>query len=58
MDKFFDVTRAFFAVAYNYYLQWLPIDDEFLKACIFVDFGKRNRHFPKHRDHHHQLHQH
>ena len=42
VDKFFDATRAFFAMAYNYCVQWLPLDDEFLKACIFVDFGKRN----------------
>ena len=42
VDKFFDATRAFFATAYKYCVHWSPLDDEFLKACIFVDFGKRN----------------
>ena len=41
-DKFFYATRTFFSVAYNYCVQWLPIEDEFLKPCIFIDFGKRN----------------
>ncbi len=41
VDQFFDAVRAFFMQAYKYCVQWLPLDNSFLKNCVFVDFQKR-----------------
>ncbi|CAB4009886.1 ATP-dependent DNA helicase [Paramuricea clavata] len=41
VDQFFDAVRAFFVKAYEYCVQWLPLDDLFMKHCIFVDFKRR-----------------
>ena len=42
VDQFFDAVRAFFVKAYEYCVQWLPLDDLFMKHCIFVDFKRRS----------------
>ena len=41
VDQFFDAVRAFFIKAYEYCVQWLPLDDIFMTHCIFVDFKRR-----------------
>ena len=41
VDKFYDSVRAFYERAYEYCIQWLPLDDDFLKYCGFVDFFRR-----------------
>ena len=41
VDLFFTAARAFFMNAYEYCVQWLPLDDIFMKHCIFVDFKRR-----------------
>ena len=41
VNQFFDAVRAFFVKAYEYCVQWIPLDDIFMKNCIFVDFERR-----------------
>ena len=41
LEGFFDAVRAFFVKAYEYCVQWLPLDDLFMKHCIFFDFKRR-----------------
>lgn len=41
VDGFFDGVRAFYTRSYNYCIQWLPLNNLFLKSCRFVDFAKR-----------------
>ena len=39
---FYDGVRQFFVTTYKYCVKWLPLDDPFIKSCIFVDFERRN----------------
>ena len=41
INQFFDAVRVFFVKAYEYCVQWLPLDYIFMKNCIFVDFKRR-----------------
>ena len=33
--------RTFYRRGYDYCVEWLPLHDNLLKSCTFVDFGKR-----------------
>ena len=39
-DTFFDGVHAFCRAAYECYTKWLPLDNDLLKSCIFIDFSK------------------
>ena len=41
IDSFFDGVREFYFNTYKY-CKWLPLDDDFLKHCKFVDFESRS----------------
>ena len=42
IDSFFDGVREFYFNTYKYCKKWLPLDDDFLKHCKFVDFESRS----------------
>ena len=42
VDVFYDGVRQFVFTTYKYFVKWLPLDDSFIKSCIFVDFERRN----------------
>ena len=51
VDQFFDAVRAFFVQAYEYCIQWLPLDNRFLKNVVFVDCQTRaEMGFPHHEE--------
>ena len=39
-DTFLDGVRAFYRATYECYTKWLPLDNDILKSCIFIDFSK------------------
>ena len=41
-DKFFNSVYNFFVKAFDYCVEWLPLDDAFLKHSVLVDFEKKN----------------
>ena len=42
-DEFFNAVRQFFNKAYTYCVKWLPLDDKFIKHCMFVEFEMRTK---------------
>ena len=44
MDKFLNAAQSFYKTAYNYFRKWLPLNDQFLKHCQFVNFNERLKH--------------
>ena len=40
-DRFFEAVRAFYETAYNYCQRWLPLNDDLLKNCQFINFEER-----------------
>ena len=45
VDQFFDAVRAFFVKAYEYCVQWLPLDDLFMKHA-YLSISKGELKFP------------
>ena len=41
-DRFFDGVHAFYKAAYEYCTKWLPLDNDLLKSCRFIDFSRRS----------------
>ena len=41
-DRFFDSVREFCKAAYEHYTKWLPLDNDLLKSCRFIDFSRRS----------------
>ena len=44
LDKFLNAAQSFYKTAYNYFRKWLPLNDQFLKHCQFVNFNERLKH--------------
>ena len=42
VDSFFDGVCEFYSMAYKYCKKCLPLDDDFLKHCEFIDFESRS----------------
>ena len=42
VDRFFDGVHAFYKAAYEYRTKWLPLDNDLLKSCRFIDFSRRS----------------
>ena len=40
-DCFFEAVRAFYETAYNCCQRWLPLNDDLLKNCQFINFEER-----------------
>ena len=40
-DRFYDGVRSYYQTAYNYCVQWLPLDDPLYKHSRFIQFEKR-----------------
>ena len=38
-DRFFHGVCAFYKAAYEYFTKWLPLDNNLLKSCGFIDFS-------------------
>ena len=41
-DRPFDGVYAFYKAAYEYCIKWLPLDNDLLKRCRFIDFSRRS----------------
>ena len=41
-DRFFNGVRTFYKAAYEHCAKWLPLDNDLLKSCRFIDFSRRS----------------
>ena len=41
IDKFYDAVRCYYTEAFNYCIQWLPLNDEIINNTDFIDFNFR-----------------
>ena len=40
--RFFDGVLAFYKATYEYCTKWLPLDNDILKSCRFIDFSRKS----------------